>query len=295
MGNNKTLEILRGKDKIKVYIAPLSFDKNDKPNKMGTSKRSFCTECSSMLWNYHDEYPEWIYPFASTIDKPDPLPPMPEGVDISVIKLEDCPAHVPLPKGAKGFKGYGPGDGIEGWHKKHKVAPPSPPLDSHADDSRREEKKQVYYRPSLDLTLRLLRLKIDYFASPSQFCKFDHLVRSLGRDGILETGSDSVELLKQARIEASLAHLSQWLPAGIVASLFESYDLSKLSHHLANRSAATTAASILPIQSSKVQEKGAKRKPLPASRGVEALKKVNTTSMNKMTSFFKPKDGAGKK
>ena len=38
---------------------------------------------------------------------------MPEGVDISVIKLEDCPAHVPLPKGAKGFKGYGPGDGIE--------------------------------------------------------------------------------------------------------------------------------------------------------------------------------------
>lgn len=41
-----------------MYIAPLSFDKDDKPDKMGTSKRSFCTECSSMLWNYHDEFPD---------------------------------------------------------------------------------------------------------------------------------------------------------------------------------------------------------------------------------------------
>jgi hypothetical protein len=42
----------------RVYIAPLTFDKDDKPAEMGTSKRSFCTECSSMLWNYHDEYPQ---------------------------------------------------------------------------------------------------------------------------------------------------------------------------------------------------------------------------------------------
>jgi ribonuclease H2 subunit B len=34
---------------------------------------------------------------------------------------------------------------------------------------------------------------------------------------------------------------------------------------------------------------GAKRK-AASSRGVEALKKVNTASMNKLTSFFKPKD-----
>ena len=70
MGNNDTLNITRGKDKIKcvthhdpgsrnrVYIAPLTFDKDDKPAEMGTSKRSFCTECSAMLWNYHDEYPQ---------------------------------------------------------------------------------------------------------------------------------------------------------------------------------------------------------------------------------------------
>ena len=38
---------------------------------------------------------------------------MPEGVDIVVIKREDCPAHVPLPQGAQDYTGYGPGDGIE--------------------------------------------------------------------------------------------------------------------------------------------------------------------------------------
>lgn len=42
----------------RVYVAALEFDENDKPTKMGTSKRSFCTECSSMLWNYHDEFPD---------------------------------------------------------------------------------------------------------------------------------------------------------------------------------------------------------------------------------------------
>lgn len=42
----------------RVYIAPVKFDKEDNPSEMGTSKRSFCTECSAMLWNYHDEYPK---------------------------------------------------------------------------------------------------------------------------------------------------------------------------------------------------------------------------------------------
>lgn len=50
----------------RVYIAPLKFDKDDKPSEMGTSKRSFCTECSTMLWNYHDEYPQVSSPLGLT-------------------------------------------------------------------------------------------------------------------------------------------------------------------------------------------------------------------------------------
>ncbi|OWZ41110.1 hypothetical protein C343_05067 [Cryptococcus neoformans C23] len=120
MGNTKTLNIIRGKDKIKVYVAALEFDENDKPTKMGTSKRSFCTECSSMLWNYHDEFPDWIYPFASSIDKPNPLPSIPESASLICIKRDSCPEHVPVPAGAKVYDDYGPGNSIEGWHKENK-------------------------------------------------------------------------------------------------------------------------------------------------------------------------------
>ncbi|KAK1922019.1 Mss4-like protein [Papiliotrema laurentii] len=118
MGNYNTFKILRGEDKIKVYQGALEFDANDKPTKPGNSKRSFCSNCSSMLWNYHDEWPEWIYPFASTIDKPNPLPPIPEGYKLIAIKRDSCPDHVPLPEGVKGEKGYGSMESIEAWHKK---------------------------------------------------------------------------------------------------------------------------------------------------------------------------------
>ena len=73
---------------------------------------------------------------------------------------------------------------------------------------------------------------------------------------------------------------------------------SALTDHLANLSAALAAAAAPIVQSSGPQ-KGVKRKALPGSRGVEALKKVNTTSMAKLTNFFKPKaedtDAASKK
>ncbi|WWD19529.1 hypothetical protein CI109_103990 [Kwoniella shandongensis] len=119
MGNTKTLNIIRGKDKIKVYIAALAYDKDDKPTEEGTSKRSFCTECSSMLWNYHDEWPDWIYPFASTIDSPNPLPAIPESTTLVAIKRDSCPDYIPVPQGAKAYQDYGPGKGIEDWHKQY--------------------------------------------------------------------------------------------------------------------------------------------------------------------------------
>jgi ribonuclease H2 subunit B len=62
---------------------------------------------------------------------------------------------------------------------------------------------------------------------------------------------------------------------------------------LCNRTAAQIAASA-PITQSKSEaalKAGVKRKAAPGSRGVESLKKVNTSSMSKLTSFFKPKEG----
>lgn len=57
-----------------------------------------------------------------------------------------------------------------------------------------------------------------------------------------------------------------------------------------DRAAAARAAEAPVVQEKK--EKGAKRKlaKTESSRGVEALKKVNTNGMAKMTSFFKAKE-----
>ena len=64
--------------------------------------------------------------------------------------------------------------------------------------------------------------------------------------------------------------------------------------HLANISAAALAASMpptnLPNKAEKAAAAAGNKRKSASSRGVEMLKKVNTTSMSKMTSFFKPKD-----
>lgn len=69
-----------------------------------------------MLWNAHPEWPQWIYPCASVIDSE--LPKVPEGKGIT-IKRDSCPDYVPLPEGFKSYQGYGPGEGIEKWHKEN--------------------------------------------------------------------------------------------------------------------------------------------------------------------------------
>ncbi|WWD03581.1 hypothetical protein V865_001635 [Kwoniella europaea PYCC6329] len=117
MGNTKTLKLIRGEDKIKKYNAVKSYDKDDKPKERYGSERAFCSECSSMLWCFDEQWADWIYPFASCIDKPDPLPPIPEGGTMRAIKRDSCPSHVPIPEGAKAYDDYGPGKGIEDWHK----------------------------------------------------------------------------------------------------------------------------------------------------------------------------------
>jgi hypothetical protein len=57
--------------------------------------------------------PQWVYPFASSIDKPNPLPPIPEGAKMLDIMRGSCPSNVPVPEGAEVYEKYGPGEGIE--------------------------------------------------------------------------------------------------------------------------------------------------------------------------------------
>lgn len=75
-----------------------------------------------MLWVYDDQWSNWIYPFASSIDTELSAPPgfdsddkgkEGDGAGLIAIKRDSCPSYVPVPEGAKRYDGYGPGEGIE--------------------------------------------------------------------------------------------------------------------------------------------------------------------------------------
>lgn len=99
------------------------------------------------------------------------------------------------------------------------------------------------------------------------------------------TCSDLVEARKIIRVCPLFSFKLQ-----IFADALQISSFAALEEHLASRSAAAFAASQITTSSSKKEAEGTKRKAPPASRGVESLKKVNTSNMAKLTSFFKPKD-----
>jgi ribonuclease H2 subunit B len=66
------------------------------------------------------------------------------------------------------------------------AAPLSPP----PEDEEEKPKPTAYYRPSREAILAILRGKVDRLAEEGNFAKFDHLVRGLGREGLLEAGAD---------------------------------------------------------------------------------------------------------
>ncbi|WVQ73094.1 hypothetical protein IAR50_002657 [Cryptococcus sp. DSM 104548] len=174
------------------------------------------------------------------------------------------------------------------------AAPPSPKASQPASPSP-AAKRDKYYRPSVELVVKHLKSKVEFFAKPEEFEKFDHLIRALGRDGLLGKSADG-PLLTMARKKAAIEHLSQWLSQPIVTKLIDSYDFTALNEYLASHNAALIAAS-QPITKEKKGAKdaaGTKRK-ASTSRGVESLKKVNTSNMAKLTSFFKPKEPKEKK
>jgi ribonuclease H2 subunit B len=52
-------------------------------------------------------------------------------------------------------------------------------------------KGETYYRPSKEIIINHLKRKVEHFAAPEIYEKFDHLVRGLGRDGLLESSANT--------------------------------------------------------------------------------------------------------
>lgn len=86
-------------------------------------------------------------------------------------------------------------------------APPSPPPEGEGSSP------TAYYRPSREAILTILKAKVDRLAAAETFGKFDHLVRALGREGLLDAGADPALVQGQpymlAEAEPSRAHVSR--------------------------------------------------------------------------------------
>ncbi|KII86722.1 hypothetical protein PLICRDRAFT_43372 [Plicaturopsis crispa FD-325 SS-3] len=113
-GHSNTLKVHKGKEFISVYKAVL--DRGTPEERIGTSNRSFCSKCSTMLWQFDDKWPELIHPFASAIDTELEIPE-----EMVVVMMNSKPPYVRLPEGKKHVYQEYPPDSLEGWHKKHNL------------------------------------------------------------------------------------------------------------------------------------------------------------------------------
>ena len=85
----------------------------DDSGQSSAARRSFCRDCGTMLWNFDPRWPEMIYPFASAINTPLPVPPQAFHI------MRDYKAswvEPDLREGDKVFPRY-PDQSIEDWHR----------------------------------------------------------------------------------------------------------------------------------------------------------------------------------
>jgi hypothetical protein len=77
-------------------------------------RRHFCKKCGSALWIHDPRWAKWLYPFASAIDTPLPVPP-----ECQHILLDFKPRWVDVPKRKrdKYFREF-PREAIIAWHKR---------------------------------------------------------------------------------------------------------------------------------------------------------------------------------
>jgi hypothetical protein len=78
-------------------------------------KRYFCRECGSPLWASDPRWPQWVYPYASAVRTPLPVPP--EQVHIMLDFMAPW-VGVQIGENHQHFRRY-PDESIEDWHRRH--------------------------------------------------------------------------------------------------------------------------------------------------------------------------------
>ena len=112
MGEAGTLK-LEGAENLSIYRARAA----DDPDLISPARRHFCKHCGSALFVTDPRWPDWVYPFASAIDTPLPVPE-----ERTHIMLDHKASWVAVPSGARdpGFAEY-PDQSIEDWHKARRL------------------------------------------------------------------------------------------------------------------------------------------------------------------------------
>jgi hypothetical protein len=114
MAEADTLEV-EGREHLALHHARI--EDADHPGTVMTSpaRRYYCRHCGSALWLADPDWPQWVYPFASAIDTPLPVPP-----ETVHIMLDFAAPWVRIPRGPndRHFPRY-PDESIEDWHRRH--------------------------------------------------------------------------------------------------------------------------------------------------------------------------------
>lgn len=110
MAEAETLQVT-GEEHLSVYRARGTESQGDQPS---SAARHFCSHCASSLFIRDDNYPKWVYPFASAIDTALPVPP--ERTHIMLhhkapwVEVMDTPEDM--------LYGSYPDESIETWHHR---------------------------------------------------------------------------------------------------------------------------------------------------------------------------------
>jgi len=116
MGQAQSLKV-QGRGHVSSYQAKMGVERDSQEGKTSPARRHFCAICGSALWIEDPRWPEWVYPFASAIDTPLPVPP--EQVHIM---LDFATNWCAIPQGDHDvrFSRY-PKESIADWHRRHSL------------------------------------------------------------------------------------------------------------------------------------------------------------------------------
>ena len=110
MAEAATLKV-EGSEHLSVYRSAFNDRGVYEEDGLGYSRRHFCKHCGTMLWNANPRHGDWIYPFASSIDTPLPVPP-----EVRHTMVRHKAPWVVLPDGDRQYEQY-PDESIEDWHR----------------------------------------------------------------------------------------------------------------------------------------------------------------------------------